>query len=119
MRRRSTLALVGLATSALLLTACSSSDSGDAESSAAAPAESSAAAPAESAAPASEAAAAPDATGQTLTISNWAGYYPEDLAAQVEAANGTPVTIANHATNEEIMAKLTAGGDSGFDVAFV
>jgi hypothetical protein len=25
------------------------------------------------------------------------------------------VTIANHATNEEIMAKLTAGGDSGFD----
>lgn len=117
MRRRSTLALVGLATSALLLTACSSSDSGDAESSAAAPAESSA--PAESAAPASEAAAAPDASGQTLTISNWAGYYPEDLAAQVEAANGTPVTIANHATNEEIMAKLTAGGDSGFDVAFV
>jgi spermidine/putrescine transport system substrate-binding protein len=117
MRRRSTLALVGLATSALLLTACSSSDSGDSESSAAAPAESSAAAPAESAA--SEAAAAPDASGQTLTISNWAGYYPEDLAAQVEAANGTPVTIANHATNEEIMAKLTAGGDSGFDVAFV
>lgn len=118
MRRRSTLALVGLATSALLLTACSSGDSGDAESSAAAPAESSAAA--ESAAPASEAAAAPaDLSGQTLTISNWAGYYPEDLAAQVEAANGTPVTIANHATNEEIMAKLTAGGDSGFDVAFV
>jgi spermidine/putrescine transport system substrate-binding protein len=118
MRRRSTLALVGLATSALLLTACSSSDSGDTESSAPAPAESSAAAaPAESAA--SEAAAAPDASGQTLTISNWAGYYPEDLAAQVEAANGTPVTIANHATNEEIMAKLTAGGDSGFDVAFV
>jgi len=58
-------------------------------------------------------------SGQTLTVSNWAGYYPEDLAAQVEAANGTPVTIANHATNEEIMAKLTAGGDSGFDVAFV
>ena len=58
-------------------------------------------------------------TGQTLTVSNWAGYYPEDLAAQVEAANGTPVTIANHATNEEIMAKLTAGGDSGIDVAFV
>ncbi len=29
MRRRSTLALVGLATSALLLTACSSGDSGD------------------------------------------------------------------------------------------
>ncbi len=118
MRRRSTLALVGLATSALLLTACSSADSEDTDSgSAAASAPAASAAPAESAA--SEAAAAPDATGQTLTVSNWAGYYPEDLAAQVEAANGTPVTIANHATNEEIMAKLTAGGDSGFDVAFV
>ena len=113
MRRRSTLTLVGLATAALVLSACSSGgDSTDTESSA--PAAS------ESAAPAESAAAAPaDLTGQTLTISNWAGYYPEDLAAQVEAANGTPVTIANHATNEEIMAKLTAGGDSGFDVAFV
>ena len=123
MRRRSTLALVGLATSALLLTACSSGDSGDAESSAAAPSAAASSAAAESAAPAesaaAEAAAAPDLSGQTLTVSNWAGYYPEDLAAQVEAANGTPVTIANHATNEEIMAKLTAGGDSGFDVAFV
>ena len=27
--------------------------------------------------------------------------------------------MAEHATNEEIMAKLTAGGDSGIDVAFV
>jgi spermidine/putrescine transport system substrate-binding protein len=118
MRRRSTLALVSLATAGLVLTACSSSDSGETES--AAPASSAAAAA--SSAPAEEEAAeeAPaDLSGQTLTISNWAGYYPEDLAAQVEAANGTPVTIANHATNEEIMAKLTAGGDSGFDVAFV
>ena len=60
-----------------------------------------------------------DLTKQTLTISNWAGYYPEDLADTVKAAFGTPVTITNHATNEEIMAKLTAGGDSGIDVAFV
>ena len=29
------------------------------------------------------------------------------------------MTVAEHATNEEIMAKLTAGGDSGIDVAFV
>jgi spermidine/putrescine transport system substrate-binding protein len=118
MRRRSTLALVSLATAGLVLTACSSSDSGETES--AAPASSAAAAA--SSAPAEEEAAeeaSGDLSGQTLTISNWAGYYPEDLAAQVEAANGTPVTIANHATNEEIMAKLTAGGDSGFDVAFV
>ncbi|MBU6147923.1 MAG: spermidine/putrescine ABC transporter substrate-binding protein [Actinomycetales bacterium] len=60
-----------------------------------------------------------DLSQQTLTISNWAGYYPEDLAEKVQAAIGTPLTITNHATNEEIMAKLTAGGDSGIDVAFV
>lgn len=60
-----------------------------------------------------------DLTQQSLTVSNWTGYYPEDLAAQFESAVGAPMTITNHATNEEIMAKLTAGGDSGIDVAFV
>ena len=60
-----------------------------------------------------------DLSQQTLTISNWAGYYPEDLADKFQGAVGTPLTITNHATNEEIMAKLTAGGDSGIDVAFV
>lgn len=60
-----------------------------------------------------------DLTQQSLTVSNWAGYYPEDLATQFQSAVGTPMTITNHATNEEIMAKLTAGGDSGIDVAFV
>jgi spermidine/putrescine transport system substrate-binding protein len=60
-----------------------------------------------------------DLSKQTLTVSNWAGYYPEDLSTKFQAAVGTPLTIANHATNEEIMGKLTAGGDSGIDVAFV
>ena len=118
MRRRSTLVLAGLATCALLVSACSSSTTSTESSAAASAAAPSAPAAASTAAAASEAAAA-DASGQTLTISNWAGYYPEDLAAQVETALGVPLTIANHATNEEIMAKLTAGGDSGFDVAFV
>ena len=60
-----------------------------------------------------------DLSKQTLTISNWAGYMPEDLPTRFEAEFGTKVTVTNHATNEEIMAKLTAGGDSGIDVAFV
>ena len=60
-----------------------------------------------------------DLSTQTLTVSNWAGYYPEDMAEKFQSEVGTPLTIANHATNEEIMAKLTAGGDSGIDVAFV
>jgi len=114
MRRRSTLVLAGLASCALLVSACSSSTTSTE------PAEATAAAPAaSSAAPAASEPAATDISGQTLTISNWAGYYPEDLATQVEGAIGVPLTISNHATNEEIMAKLTAGGDSGIDVAFV
>ena len=60
-----------------------------------------------------------DLSKQTLTVSNWAAYNPEDLPAKFEEKFGTKVTITNHATNEEIMAKLTAGGDSGIDVAFV
>jgi spermidine/putrescine transport system substrate-binding protein len=60
-----------------------------------------------------------DLTQQSLTVSNWAGYYPEDMPAKFQEAVGAPLTITNHATNEEIMAKLTAGGDSGIDVAFV
>jgi spermidine/putrescine transport system substrate-binding protein len=60
-----------------------------------------------------------DLTKQSLVISNWAGYYPEDLATKFQEAVGPSVTITNHATNEEIMAKLTAGSDLGVDVAFV
>lgn len=118
MRRRTPAVWVTVAASAVVLAACSSSASSESSSSSA-PASPAASAAASSAAPASEAAAPADLSGQTLTVSNWAGYYPEDLAAQVEKSLGVPLTIANHATNEEIMAKLTAGGDSGFDVAFV
>jgi spermidine/putrescine transport system substrate-binding protein len=119
MRRRSTLALVGLASCALLVSACSSGSTSTDSSAAASAAASAPAASAAASAPAASTPATADLSGQTLTVSNWAGYYPEDLAAQVQQALGVPLTIANHATNEEIMAKLTAGGDSGFDVAFV
>jgi spermidine/putrescine transport system substrate-binding protein len=60
-----------------------------------------------------------DLSAQSLVISNWAAYMPDDLPANFEGEFGTPVTVTYHATNEEIMAKLTAGGDSGIDVAFV
>ena len=63
--------------------------------------------------------ASPDLSGQSLVVSNWADYMPEDLPQRFEEATGVPVTVANHATNEEIVAKLTAGGDPGIDVAFV
>lgn len=60
-----------------------------------------------------------DLSQQSVTVSNWAGYMPDDIADQFAEATGSSLTVAEHATNEEIMAKLTAGGDSGIDVAFV
>ncbi len=104
---RTAAALTVAASAALVLSACGGSSSSTSAAASAAPAASSS--------PAGPA----DLSGQTLTVSNWAGYYPEDLATKFQAATGVPLTIANHATNEEIVAKLTAGGDSGFDVAFV
>lgn len=63
--------------------------------------------------------ASKDLTGTTLTVSNWAGYYPEDLAERFEEATGIKLEIVNHTTNEDIVAKLTASADPGIDVAFV
>ncbi|MCG5219090.1 polyamine ABC transporter substrate-binding protein [Streptosporangium sp. KLBMP 9127] len=60
-----------------------------------------------------------DLAKQKLTISIWEDYSPEDLPQKVKAKLGTEMTRTLHATNEEIMAKLTAGADSGLDVAFV
>ena len=59
-----------------------------------------------------------DLSTQSITVSNWAGYMPEDVADQFEAATGATMSATEHATNEEVMAKLTAGG-GGIDVAFV
>jgi len=60
-----------------------------------------------------------DLTKQSLVVSNWQAYNPPDLPEKFQAAVGPKITMTYHATNEEIMAKLTAGGDSGIDVAFV
>lgn len=60
-----------------------------------------------------------DISEQTLTVSIWADYYPEDLAERFEAETGVKTTIVHHTTNEDIVAKLTASADSGIDVAFV
>lgn len=60
-----------------------------------------------------------DLSTQSLTVSNWEGYMPEDLPKTFQKEVGPEVTVTNHATNEEIVAKLTAGDDSGIDLAFV
>ena len=73
---------------------------------------------AQSPAASSGAAAHPELAGQTLVVSNWAAYMPEDLPALFEAEYGVPVTVTNHATNEDVVGKITAG-NSGIDVAFL
>ncbi|MFD0885429.1 spermidine/putrescine ABC transporter substrate-binding protein [Streptosporangium algeriense] len=56
---------------------------------------------------------------QSVTISVWPGYTPEDLAARVEEKLRFKLKVATHDTNEIIMGKLTGGADTGLDVAFV
>lgn len=64
------------------------------------------------------AAAHPELAGQTLVVSNWPGYMPKDLGAVFEAEFGVPVRVIDHATNEDVVGKLTPG-NSGIDVAFL
>jgi spermidine/putrescine transport system substrate-binding protein len=60
-----------------------------------------------------------DLSKQSLTISVWPGYTPEDLPKRVKDKLKTDLTVTLHDTNEIIMGKLTTGADTGLDVAFV
>ena len=64
-------------------------------------------------------ASAPASAQQKLVISNWDAYMPPDLLEQFKAATGIEAEVSVHATNEEIMGKVTASGGQGFDVLFV
>jgi spermidine/putrescine transport system substrate-binding protein len=63
-------------------------------------------------------AASPAMAGKVV-ISNWDGYMPKDMAEKFKAATGHDLEVAVHATNEEIMGKVTASQGQGFDVLFV
>ncbi|WP_187368181.1 polyamine ABC transporter substrate-binding protein [Nonomuraea terrae] len=61
-----------------------------------------------------------DLSKQSLAVTVWDGYLPEELAQRVkEKLKVQDIKIQLHETNETAMAKLTASGDSGIDVAFV
>jgi spermidine/putrescine transport system substrate-binding protein len=60
-----------------------------------------------------------DLSQQTLTISNWDLYTPENLIPSFTEEYGTEVELALHATNEEIVGKLLQSDGEGYDVAFV
>jgi spermidine/putrescine transport system substrate-binding protein len=54
-----------------------------------------------------------------VVVSNWDGYMPKDIAEKFKAATGLDLEVSVHATNEEIMGKVTASGGEGYDVLFV
>jgi spermidine/putrescine transport system substrate-binding protein len=54
-----------------------------------------------------------------LVISNWDGYSPPDLIENFTKATGIEAEMVLHATNEEIVGKLTPIGGKGYDVVFV
>jgi spermidine/putrescine transport system substrate-binding protein len=54
-----------------------------------------------------------------IVISNWDAYMPKDLLERFKAATGNDAEVTVHATNEEIMGKVVAGGGKGYDVLFV
>ncbi len=59
------------------------------------------------------------ANSADLIVSNWDGYMPGDMMEQFKAATNYSGELSLHATNEEIMGKLTASKGQGYDVVFV
>jgi spermidine/putrescine transport system substrate-binding protein len=64
-------------------------------------------------------AGATAALADKIVVSNWDGYMPKDIAEKFKAATGIDLEVSVHATNEEIMGKVTASGGDGYDVLFV
>ena len=59
-----------------------------------------------------------DLSQQSIVVSNWDAYMPEDIAEIVKEETGATVEITNHATNEDMVAKVTGSGGEGLDVVF-
>lgn len=54
-------------------------------------------------------------TGKTLYLYNWTYYTPDSVIAKFEAEYGVKVVYDDYASNEDMYAKLKAGG-SGYDI---
>jgi spermidine/putrescine-binding protein len=104
---RSTRTAIGLAAAGLTLslTACSGS---------ATPATTDAGTPA-AAAPTSAAGGAADLKGQTLNLYSWSEYIPQEALDRFSDQTGVQINYDTYASNEELLAKLKAGG-ANYDV---
>jgi spermidine/putrescine transport system substrate-binding protein len=63
--------------------------------------------------------ALPALAAEKIVISNWDGYMAPDLLANFTKETGIEAEHTVHATNEEVMGKVVAGGGAGYDVLFV
>ena len=59
------------------------------------------------------------AQAEKLVIATWDAYTPKDMVEKFKAATGIDLELTLHATNEEIMGKVTASGGAGYDIIFV
>lgn len=59
-----------------------------------------------------------DVSGQKIVVSNWKDYMPDDIGKVYKKATGAELDITYHATNEELVAKVTGSGGDGLDVIF-
>ena len=59
-----------------------------------------------------------DLSDQEIVVTNWAEYMPDNIAELVKEETGATVKITEHATNEEMVAKVTGSGGEGLDVIF-
>ena len=83
-----------VAMAALALAACGGGSSGGSSS---------------SAAPSSTLDPKADLSKQSIVVSNWDNYMDPDAALKFTDTTKAKVSVAKHATNEEIVGKLTAG----------
>lgn len=61
--------------------------------------------------------AGPVQAADELHLYNWANYFPPDLMTKFEAETGIEVSLDTYASDDDMMAKLQAGG-SGYDIVF-
>ncbi len=112
--RRGFLAAAGFAGTAAALAACSSSSPSAAPSSAASTAAS--AAPSQAASAAATAAPSYGPVESEFFLFNWSGYFSPDNQKAFETEFKTTVKYDTFASNEDLLAKLQAGGKGQYDV---
>lgn len=59
-----------------------------------------------------------DLSQQKVVVSTWKDYMPEDIGDTFAKETGSSLKVSYHATNEDLVAKVTASGGDGLDVIF-